>query len=97
MTEVLSIIGEALPFTGERSIGTYGISISVPDEDLVNMIVKPEMLTFSHIGGKQTFTVTMEISQQTLKETLGFTKSYGKLELTDGTQTVGSSMGFIRA
>ncbi|PVH73619.1 PA domain-containing protein [Cadophora sp. DSE1049] len=81
--------------TNVGGAGIYIASLSVDDESLVEAFVSPDTLSFETAGEKKTFEVVVKMNPPHANVTDVFLTSHGRLEWSDGTHTVGSSLGFI--
>ncbi|KAL5331853.1 hypothetical protein ACEPPN_001392 [Leptodophora sp. 'Broadleaf-Isolate-01'] len=81
--------------TNVGGAGIYIASLSVDDESLVEVSVSPDTLSFETEGEKKTFEVIVKMKSPHANVTNAFLTSHGRLEWSDGTHTVGSSLGFI--
>ncbi|KAJ4346012.1 hypothetical protein N0V95_005795 [Ascochyta clinopodiicola] len=70
--------------------GTYHVNVSLSSPDLVNILVEPKELAFDAVNEQKGFTVTA-----TLKASAAGTTATGRLVWSDGSHTVGSSLGFV--
>ncbi|KAG4434558.1 hypothetical protein IFR05_009944 [Cadophora sp. M221] len=81
--------------TNVGGAGIYTASLSIDDKSLVDVSVSPDMLIFAAEGEKKSFEVVVKMKPPHGNVTNTFLTSHGRLEWTDGTHTVGSSLGFI--
>ncbi|KAF9693968.1 hypothetical protein EKO04_008099 [Ascochyta lentis] len=70
--------------------GTYHVNVSLSTPHLVNILVEPRELIFNAANEQRDFTVTA-----TLKGSAAGTTVSGRLVWSDGSHTVGSSLGFV--
>ncbi|KAF9880260.1 subtilisin-like protease [Colletotrichum karsti] len=71
--------------------GTYKADVFLNDPSLVKIAVKPDTLTFSSVGEKQSYVVTATLSSPRS----GDASSWGRLVWSDGKHDVGSSLTFL--
>ncbi|KAL2062380.1 hypothetical protein VTL71DRAFT_6646 [Oculimacula yallundae] len=81
--------------TNVGGAGTYTASLSIVDKSLVEVSVIPEKLIFEAAGEKKTFELVVKMNSRSGNVTNSFLTSHGRLEWSDGTHKVGSSLGFI--
>lgn len=74
--------------------GTYHASVSVNDQGLVQVVVDPEELTFAKAGETKGFVVSVTLSGARAETDSG-RMAWGRLEWSERSHTVGSSMGFV--
>ncbi|POS77093.1 PA domain-containing protein [Diaporthe helianthi] len=74
--------------------GTYRVSVSLSDPDLVQVSVEPKELTFTAVREKQSYVVTATLAAAGPEYDTGL-DAWGRLVWSDGSHTVGSSMGFL--
>lgn len=74
--------------------GTYHASVSVNDPGLVQVVVDPEELTFAEAGEVKSFVVSVTLAGAGAEADSGM-EAWGRLVWSDGSHTVGSSMGFL--
>ncbi|KAG8164115.1 hypothetical protein KVR01_006033 [Diaporthe batatas] len=84
-TRTVTNVGEA---------GTYRVSVSLSDPALVQVSVDPEELTFTAGQEQQSFVVTATLAGAGAEADSGKT-AWGRLAWSDGSHTVGSSLGFV--
>lgn len=81
----------------ESGAGTYRASVSVSDPGLVQVVVDPEELNFAKAGETKGFVVSVTLAGASAEEagSRRIRKVWGRLVWSDGSHTVGSSMGFL--
>ncbi|KAL1848666.1 hypothetical protein Daus18300_013536 [Diaporthe australafricana] len=84
-TRTVTNLGEA---------GTYHVNVSLSDPDLVQVSVEPEELIFTAAKEQKSFTVSVTLEGPAAGSDSA-TSAWGRLVWTDGSHTVGSSMGFV--
>lgn len=77
---------------GEAS--TYHVNVSLSNPDLVQVSVDPEELNFTEAKEQKTFTVSVTLASAGAEADSG-KSSWGRLVWSDGSHTVGSSLGFV--
>lgn len=73
--------------------GTYRVSVSLSNPDLVQVSVDPEELTFSAEKEQQTFVVSATLAGAGAEADTGV-NAWGRLVWSDGSHTVSSSLAF---
>lgn len=84
-TRTVTNVGEA---------GTYRVNVSLSDPDLVQVSVDPEELSFDASQEQKSFVVSVTLARAGAEADSG-KNAWGRLVWSDGSHTVGSSLGFV--
>lgn len=84
-TRTVTNVGEA---------GTYHVNVSVSDPSLVQVTVDPQELDFAAAQEQKSFVVSVTLAAAGAEADSG-KNAWGRLVWSDGSHTVGSSLGFV--
>lgn len=80
--------------TSVGGAGTYHVNVSLSDPGLVQVSVDPEELVFAGAQEQKSFVVSVTLAAAGAEADSG-KNTWGRLVWSDGTHTVGSSLGFV--
>lgn len=80
--------------TNVGGAGTYRVNVSVSDPGLVQVAVDPQELSFAAAQEQKSFVVSVTLAGAGAEADSG-KNAWGRLVWSDGSHTVGSSLGFV--